>query len=188
MTVLVALAALAYMAGSINFAIVLFRVLGRQDPRRHHSGNPGATNVYRLAGPLWAAVVLLLDVGRALLVGMAAAQWVDARGIPWVGLALLLGNRYPCLHGFRGGKGVANYLGFTLALSPVTALASGLAWLGTFLLFRVPFYASFALVAVLAVGTLVVLGTHPATAAGVASTVGLIVWSHRGNIAGKLKG
>jgi glycerol-3-phosphate acyltransferase PlsY len=169
MTLWVLLGALAYVAGSVNFAIILFRVLGREDPRRHHSKNPGATNVYRQAGFFWAAAVLLLDVGRAFLVGLAAASWADPAAVSWLGLALLLGNRYPCFHGFKGGKGVANYLGFTLALSPAAALISGVVWVGTFFVFRLR------------------LGAHPATVAGVAATVALIVYNHRNNILEKFE-
>ena len=187
MTLWIALGALAYVAGSVNFAILLFRVMGREDPRRHHSKNPGATNVYRQAGFFWAAAVLSLDVGRAFLLGLAAVSWTDPAAAAWIGLALLLGNRYPCFHRFKGGKGVANYLGFTLALSPAAALISGVAWLGTFFFFRVPFYASFALVAVLAGGTLVRIGAHPATVAGVAATVAFIAYNHRSNILEKLR-
>ena len=181
------LAVAAYLAGSVNFAILVFRVLGRDDPRQHYSQNPGATNVYRQAGPLWALVVLLLDVGRAFAVGWAAVGWLTPEWVPWIGLTLILGNRYPCFHNFKGGKGVANYLGFTLAISPLVALFSGLAWLALFLAFRVPFYASFSMVAVLAVGTLMCVGAHPATVAGVAATIGLIVYSHRRNIVEKIK-
>lgn len=188
MTLFALLAAAAYVAGSINFAILVFRALGREDPRLHHSRNPGTTNVYRQAGPLWATVVLALDVGRALAVGWAAAHWLSPGRVPWIGLALVLGNCYPCFHGFKGGKGVANYLGFSLALSPLAALISGLAWLAVFLAWRVPFYASFSMVAVLAAGTVRHLGAHPAVVAGVVATVGQIVFSHRRNIAEKLKG
>ena len=129
----------------------------------------------------------LNDVGRAFAVGWAAVGWLTPEWVPWIGLTLILGNRYPCFHNFKGGKGVANYLGFTLAISPLVALFSGLAWLALFLAFRVPFYASFSMVAVLAVGTLMCVGAHPATVAGVAATIGLIVYSHRRNIAEKIK-
>ena len=69
---------LAYFAGSINFAIIILRLLDQEDPRTKFSGNAGTTNVYRQAGKGWAAVVLLLDAGRA--VGLAAlALWSPAR-------------------------------------------------------------------------------------------------------------
>jgi glycerol-3-phosphate acyltransferase PlsY len=178
----VLLAVLSYFAGSVNFSILLFRVLGKEDPRNHHSKNPGATNVYRQAGLFWAAVVLLLDVGRALVVGYAAVSLLAPEWVAFVGLALILGNRYPFFHGFDGGKGVANFLGFTLGLNPVAALISGIGWLGVFSFSRTPFVASFTMVTILAIGTVIRLGTQPAVLAGVLMTVGLIIYSHRSNI------
>jgi glycerol-3-phosphate acyltransferase PlsY len=65
----------AYLAGSINFAILLFRLLGKDDPRTRFSGNAGVTNVYRQAGWPLAAMVLVLDVGRAMVVALLAGHW-----------------------------------------------------------------------------------------------------------------
>ena len=114
----------AYVAGSVNVAILVFRLTGREDPRRHGSGNPGATNVYRQAGLGWAAAVLALDMGRAMAVALLAVALLPASAVSWVGLGLILGNRFPCFHRFRGGKGVANYLGFTLVIVPLWAVSS----------------------------------------------------------------
>ncbi|MBC2711578.1 MAG: glycerol-3-phosphate acyltransferase [Desulfosarcina sp.] len=105
--------AFAYVAGSVNFSILAFRLTGREDPRGHGSGNPGATNVYRQAGIGWAVAVLLSDMGRAVAVALVANTLLPFWQVPWVGLGLILGNRFTCFHGFKGGKGVANYLGFT---------------------------------------------------------------------------
>jgi acyl phosphate:glycerol-3-phosphate acyltransferase len=113
----------AYFAGSINFAIIFFKLTGRGDPRLSFSGNAGTTNVYRQAGMMWAAVIFLLDIGRALAVAAVAIHFLDPSLLPWVGLFLVFGNSFPCFHGFRGGKGVANYLGFTMI------------WVGFFLVF-----------------------------------------------------
>jgi glycerol-3-phosphate acyltransferase PlsY len=91
---------------------------------------------------LWAAVVLILDVGRALAIGAAALYFLDTSLVPWVGLALIIGNRYPCFHGFRGGKGVASYLGFGAALSPISSMLSCIVWVILFSIIRIPFIAS----------------------------------------------
>ena len=56
----------AYLAGSVNFAIIFFKVTGKEDPRLSFSGNAGTTNVYRQAGYFWATVIFLLDIGRAI--------------------------------------------------------------------------------------------------------------------------
>ncbi|WP_372678051.1 glycerol-3-phosphate acyltransferase [Desulfosarcina sp.] len=172
----------AYAAGSVNFSILAFRFTGRDDPRRHGSGNPGATNVYRQAGLGWAAAVLLLDVGRAVGVALVAQSLLPFWQVPWVGLGLILGNRFPCFHGFKGGKGVANYLGFTLAVTPVWAAVGALAWGAAHLIWRAPFMSSFAMVIILAYGTTHDLGTDWRAAVGAAVTALFIVACHHDNI------
>ena len=116
--ILILLILLGYLAGSVNFAIILLRLLGREDPRTQFSGNAGTMNVRRQAGKGWASVVLLLDVGRAAALAALALYLLPVALVPWVGTALVLGNRFPCFHRFRGGKGVASFLGFTIPLAP----------------------------------------------------------------------
>ena len=144
----------AYLAGSINFSILLFKISGKEDPRKEFSGNPGVVNVYRQAGLFMAALVWLLDMGRAMGVALACSYLLPTALVPIGGLALIMGNRYPCFHQFRGGKGVANYLGFTTIIAPLAAGVSALAWLATFALFRIPFVGSFVMVFILGAGTL----------------------------------
>ena len=170
----------------VNFSVLLFRLLGRPDPRRAHSGNPGATNVYRQAGPVWAAAVLRLDVGRAMAVAYAARRLFAPPLVPWMAFGLLLGNRYPFLHGFRGGKGVANYLGFTLLAAPAWTLAGVVAWAAAYARWRTPFWASFSMVAFLALGQGWVFGPSPAALLGVGLSTALVVAAHRENLRGWL--
>jgi glycerol-3-phosphate acyltransferase PlsY len=179
---LILLIAVAYAAGSINFSILLFRILGRGDPRKRYSGNPGATNVYRQVGMLWAVVVLLLDLSRALGIGLISVSLLKMELVPCVGLGLILGNRFPCFHNFRGGKGVANYLGFSMIIVPVSAGISVLAWGVSYALFRIPFIGSFVMVFILAAGTLPACDLHPFAIAGVLATVALIYYGHKRNI------
>lgn len=178
------LLAAAYLAGSVNFSILLFGILGKNDPRDRFSGTAGTTNVYRQAGMFWAGVVLILDLGRAIAVSWAALHLIPQDYVPWIGLALICGNRYPCFHGFRGGKGVANYLGFTAMISPIAALLSALAWLGTYAIFRIPFIASFSMVLVLAFGTVIACDNNTTASLGVIATALFIFHNHRRNIAG----
>jgi len=172
----------AYAAGSINFAILLFKVLGKDDPRKGFSGNPGVVNVYRQGGLAWAAAVLLLDMGRAIGVALIATSLLAPERVPIIGLALILGNRWPCFHSFRGGKGVANYLGFSTIIAPVAAIISGLAWLLTFAVWRIPFIGSFVMVFILGAGTLFACNFHPLATAAVLATMVLIYYSHHSNI------
>ena len=172
----------AYVAGSVNFAILAFRCTSRDDPRRHGSGNPGATNVYRQAGLAWAAAVLLLDMGRAVGVALAAQALLPFGQVPWIGLGLILGNRWPCLHGFKGGKGVANYLGFTAAVAPAAAGVGMLAWGAAHLIWRTPFLSSFAMVFCLTVGTAAAPGMVGYGRIGAVATAVFIVACHHRNI------
>jgi len=172
----------AYLAGSINFPIILFRLSGRTDPRRQFSGNPGTTNVYRQAGPAWAAVVLLLDFSRAIGVAWLAVSLLSAPFVPWAGLALILGNRYPCFHGFSGGKGVANYLGFSALPAGLETLYALAAWLIAFRFFRRPFIASFFMVTILGGMVTRKLGCSAGAAVGEVVSVLFIVYNHRRNI------
>ena len=178
----VTLCTAAYIAGSVNFSILLFRMLGRDDPRYHFSGTAGTTNVYRQAGLFWAGVVLLLDLGRALAVSWAALYLLPINYVPWVGLALILGNRFPCFHRFRGGKGVASYLGFTAIISPYSAAISCLVWVGVYGIVRIPFIASFFMTFVLMVGTIIACGCQALATAGTIAAALFIFYNHRHNV------
>lgn len=182
MTAFFLLAVAAYLAGSVNFSIILFALSGKSDPRDGHSGNPGATNVYRQAGWFWALVVLLLDAGRAMAIAYAATALLSLNLVPLVGLALIVGNHWPCFHGFKGGKGVANYLGFTAVIAPIWAGAAVIGWLLSFAALRTPFIGSFVMVILLAAGTLLKCGLNLPAVLGVSVTVGLIGYCHRLNV------
>ena len=172
----------AYLAGSINFAIIFFKLTGKEDPRLSFSGNAGTTNVYRQAGILWAVVILLLDIGRALGVAAVSAYYLEGRYLPWAGFFLVLGNSFPCFHNFRGGKGVANYLGFTFLIAPGAAIASAAIWLIAYGIGRITFIASFFMVFTLAVGQAFTLHWKFSAIAGAAATFLLILFNHRKNI------
>ncbi|MCX5842430.1 MAG: glycerol-3-phosphate acyltransferase, partial [Deltaproteobacteria bacterium] len=101
---------------------------------------------------------------------------------PWVGLALIIGNRYPCFHGFRGGKGVASYLGFGAALSPISSMLSCIVWVILFSIIRIPFIASFFMTVTIATGTIFTFSREPAAIIGVLATALLIFYNHKTNI------
>ena len=171
----------SYLFGSWNFAITVLRIGGFPDPRTLHSGNPGTSNVARVAGWPLAGLVLLLDVARSVLVQMAAARFCPPDAIAWAGLALILGNRFPLYHGFRGGKGVAAYLGFVGAAQPWFALLACGAWLGSYLFARIPALASMAMLLVLVGATLRTSPISFAPVCGTLLTTALIVAGHRSN-------
>jgi glycerol-3-phosphate acyltransferase PlsY len=173
---------LAYLAGSINFAILFFKIAGRADPRLSFSGNAGTTNVYRQAGLPWAVLVFALDIGRALAVAALAMHFIKGEWLVWAGFFLVLGNSFPCFHGFRGGKGVANYLGFTLLVVPWAALLAAIIWVSAYWVKRIPFIASLFMVATLSVGHTVSFQWALPAAAGALVTFALIAFSHRSNM------
>jgi glycerol-3-phosphate acyltransferase PlsY len=159
----------------------MFNLLKKEDPRNGFSKNPGAFNVYRQHGFFWALVVLILDVGRALGVAFISASFLQTTLAPWVGLGLILGNHLPCFHQFRGGKGVANYLGFSAFIAPIWALAAILAWLVSYGFFRIAFIGSLTMVLILAAGTLQACNFDPLAVFGVLLTVAVIFYSHKSN-------
>jgi glycerol-3-phosphate acyltransferase PlsY len=172
----------AYLAGSINFAIIFFKIMGEKDPRMSYSGNAGTTNVYRQAGFIWATFVFLLDIGRAMLVAVIALYYLKSTLIPWAGFFLVLGNSYPCFHGFRGGKGVANYLGFTLLIAPWAAFAAAIIWLIVYGIVRIPFIASFFMIFTLTIGHAHTFNGHFIAVTGAVATLILVLLNHRKNI------
>ena len=183
-----ALSVLAYVAGSVNFAILLFRARGLGDPRDAFSGNPGVTNVYRQAGMFWACLVLMLDIARAMAVAFAAIYYLDTDQAPLIAFFLVAGNRFPCFHGFRGGKGVANYLGFNIVFSPMLAALSAAVWVTVHGISRKPFIASLFMVLTLAAGMLACCGLTLTSVLGTAGTVALIVHGHLANLKSLLAG
>jgi glycerol-3-phosphate acyltransferase PlsY len=176
-----------YVAGSVNFAILVLSAIGKADPRTQFSGNAGTTNVYRQAGLVWAAVVLLLDLGRAMAAAALAVHFLPIAGVPWNGLSLVLGNRFPCFHRFRGGKGVAGFLGFTILLAPVAAALAALLWVAVYRVAQIPFIASFFMISALAMGTMITYNFETIAAAGTIVTALLIFYNHRQNVAALLQ-
>jgi glycerol-3-phosphate acyltransferase PlsY len=170
----------SYLLGSLNFAIAVLRIGKFPDPRTQHSGNPGASNVARIAGRPVAALVLALDLARSIAVYQAATRLAAPEVVPWAGLALLLGNRFPLFHRFRGGKGVATYLGFIGAAEPWLALAACGAWLVTYLVGKVVAIASMAMLAVLTAAAIYAWPAPLAVAPTLLSAL-LIVVAHRSN-------
>ena len=173
---------LSYVAASVNFAILILRAIGKGDPRDRYSGNAGTTNVYRQAGPLWAALVLMLDLGRGAALAALAVHLLPPDGIPWIGLGLIVGNRFPCFHQFRGGKGVASFMGFALFIAPLATGLAALLWVAVYGIVRIPFVASFFMILALAIGIITVYNDHMAAVAGAVASALLIFYNHKRNL------
>ena len=174
------LAIVAYLLGSLSFAVLLARCLGTGDPRLAGSGNPGATNMLRLAGRKAAALTLLGDLLKGLLpVLLARILDLPAQQQAWVGLAAVLGHLYPLYFRFRGGKGVATAAGLLLGLYwPAAVLALGI-WLLTFALTRT---SSLAALITTPLILPLLAWQQPALLLPITLLTILIVWRHRRNL------
>jgi glycerol-3-phosphate acyltransferase PlsY len=121
---------LAYLSGSICSAVVVSKLFSLPDPRIEGSTNPGATNVLRLAGKKYAAIVLLADILKGLLpVLLAKALNAEPVTLGFTCLAAVLGHMYPVFFGFKGGKGVATAMGALLGLHFILGILVIATWL-----------------------------------------------------------
>jgi acyl phosphate:glycerol-3-phosphate acyltransferase len=126
MLALVAIA--AYLLGSIPFGIVITRALGLGDLRQIGSGNIGATNVLRTGNKPAAAATLILDAAKGGIAVLLARAIFGEDAAQLAGLTAFLGHLFPVWLGFKGGKGVATFLGILLALAWPVGLAACATW------------------------------------------------------------
>ena len=132
---------LAYLLGSIPFAVVSSRIFGLADPRSYGSKNPGATNVLRSGNKVAAALTLLGDLAKGWLAVFAARAYGPAYGfnpdfIGLVALAVFFGHLYPVFLSFKGGKGVATAAGVLLAFDPRLGVVTLGVWLSVAFVLR----------------------------------------------------
>ena len=184
--------AVAYLLGSISFAVVVSRAMGLADPRSFGSRNPGATNVLRTGNKVAALLTLIGDASKGLAAVLVAKALAARFGlgdatIAAVAVAVFVGHLYPLFHKFRGGKGVATAAGVLLALNVWLGLAAVLTWLIIAFFFRysslaglvaavfAPLYHGFLFGFDLIWLAVLVMGA-------------LLVWRHRANIANLLAG
>lgn len=135
--ILALVAVLSYVLGSIPFGIVITRALGLGDLRNIGSGNIGATNVLRTGNKGAAIATLVLDAAKGGIAVLAARALVGEDAAQLAGLCAFLGHLFPVWLGFKGGKGVATFLGILLALSWPVGLAVCATWAVTAALSRI---------------------------------------------------
>ena len=170
----------AYLLGSIPFGVVVTRAMGLGDVRAIGSGNIGATNVLRTGNKGAAAATLVLDAGKGAVAVLIARAIAGEDAAQLAALASFLGHLFPVWLGFKGGKGVATFLGTMLALAwPIGLLCCG-TWVAMVLLTRIS--SASALVASAAAAVwLYVYGS--ATMIALALALALLVWvRHAANI------
>lgn len=176
-----------YLLGSIPFGVVVARAFGLGDLRKIGSGNIGATNVLRTGNKLAAFLTLVLDAGKggiAVLIALGLGAAGDAAQL--AGGAAFLGHLFPVWLGFRGGKGVATFLGTLLALAFPVGLAACATWAATAALTRISSLSAL-MAAVLTPLWTVLLGRGDLVALGV-FLAALILIRHRANITRILAG
>ncbi|OZI19114.1 glycerol-3-phosphate acyltransferase [Bordetella genomosp. 9] len=193
----VGLVVLAYLIGSIPFAVVVTRLMGMQDPRTYGSGNPGATNVLRSGNKTAAALTLLGDAAKGWFAVWLVQRIGSPVGVTWnvialAALAVFLGHLYPVFLKFQGGKGVATALGVLFAVSPWLALATVATWIIIVVFFR---YSSLAaLVAAVFAPVYYLFGSNlawyaePPLVAAITVISVLLILRHRANISRLLNG
>ena len=179
---LLLLAALGgYLLGSVPFGMVMARLFGLGDLRRIGSGNIGATNVLRTGNRTAAALTLALDAGKGGIAALLALALLGPDAGQVAGFAAFLGHLYPVWLGFRGGKGVATFLGVLLALAWPVGLAACAGWAATAAAFR--FSSLAALVAAASAPLWALLLGRPEAAMLALGLAALVFLRHSANIA-----
>ncbi|MCV2867186.1 glycerol-3-phosphate 1-O-acyltransferase PlsY [Defluviimonas sp. WL0002] len=180
-TVLILTALLGYLLGSVPFGLVITRALGLGDVRKIGSGNIGATNVLRTGSKPAAFATLILDGGKGAVAVLIARALAGGDAAQIAGLAAFLGHLYPVWLRFKGGKGVATFLGTVLALAWPVGLAACGTWLVAALLTRRSSLGAL-VSAALSAAWAVVLG-HGDMVVLIVILAALVFWRHRSNIA-----
>ncbi|MGB4882734.1 MAG: glycerol-3-phosphate 1-O-acyltransferase PlsY [Neisseria sp.] len=183
---------IAYLIGSLSFAVIVSKIYGMDDPRSYGSGNPGATNILRTGKKKVAALTLLGDALKGLFAVLLALWLQDAlhlsnETIASVAVAVLVGHMWPVFFGFKGGKGVATAVGVLLALSWPLALLCIFIWLVMAFGFKVSSLAALT-VAVLAPIFAYFIIDYSSWVWAVVIIAALVLYRHKSNIQKLIKG
>ena len=173
-------AAIGYLIGSIPFGLLVTKAMGMGDVRDIGSGNIGATNVLRTGSKSAAALTLLLDGGKGILVVLLARAFAADDAVQLAALCAFLGHCLPVWLGFKGGKGVATYIGVLIGLFWPAAIVFGFVWLAMAWIFR---YSSLsALTAAIVVPVAAVVGADAETTVLFILLSLLLIARHHANI------
>jgi glycerol-3-phosphate acyltransferase PlsY len=188
---------LAYLIGSLSFAVVVSRFMGLADPRTYGSNNPGATNVLRSGNKVAALLTLLLDAVKGWLpvwwvVHFGAAYGLGQGSVALVALAAFVGHVWPVFFRFQGGKGVATAAGVLTGIEPFLGLATLATWL------IVAYFSRYSSLAALAsalfapayyfLGHRVAWYVDNRVLLAVAVMSAMLIWRHQANIGKLMRG
>ena len=187
---------LAYLIGSVSFAVVVSKWMRLPDPHSYGSGNPGATNVLRTGNKRAAVLTLLGDALKGFVAVVLARMILGEESLSsslnsWilcgVVVAVFLGHLFPIFHGFKGGKGVATACGILFGINWVLGLATLATWIIVAKFMR---YSSLAAIAAAVFGPIYfvfLFGFHP-MALALLIICALLIWRHRSNIHNLMNG
>jgi acyl phosphate:glycerol-3-phosphate acyltransferase len=187
---------LAYLIGSISFAVVVSKYMNLPDPHSYGSGNPGATNVLRTGNKLAAALTFLGDalkgyfavmLARLLLGDQSLTSSLGSWVLCGVVLAVFLGHLFPIFHGFKGGKGVATACGILFGVNVILGIATLGTWIIVAVFMRYSSLAALAAAVFSPIYFVFLFGFQPM---GISLLVVclLLIWRHRSNIQNLLNG
>ncbi|NUR45146.1 MAG: glycerol-3-phosphate 1-O-acyltransferase PlsY [Sphingomonas sp.] len=177
--------ALGYLLGSIPFGLLLTRFAGKGDIRDIGSGNIGATNVLRTGSRVLAALTLILDCVKATAAILIARRFFGDTTAGAAATGAMVGHFYPVWLKFRGGKGVATFLGVLIPLLPIAAGVYAAIWLLLLLTLRISSVAGMTAAVSAPVSAFVLHSSYFPLLLGFAV---LVLWKHRENIARLMKG
>jgi glycerol-3-phosphate acyltransferase PlsY len=177
--------ALGYLLGSIPFGLVLTMLAGKGDVRRIGSGNIGATNVLRTGSRPLAALTLLLDCLKGTAAVLLARRLFGDEAAPIAAAGAMVGHLYPIWLKFRGGKGVATFLGVLIPLLPIAAGVYAIVWILLLLTIRI---SSVAGMGAAASAPIVAFVTHSPIFPMLLGFGLLVLWKHHENISRLLAG
>jgi glycerol-3-phosphate acyltransferase PlsY len=169
-----------YLCGSVPFGLILTRLAGTDDLRSIGSGNIGATNVLRTGNKGLAAATLIGDMLKGTIAVIAAGHFAGPDAAITAGIGAFVGHLFPIWLKFKGGKGVATYIGVLLGLFWPAALAFCAIWIAVALIFR---YSSLAALVASAIIPLMLFWSQHQTLAAVFALLSAVLWiMHRANI------
>jgi glycerol-3-phosphate acyltransferase PlsY len=187
---------IAYLIGSISFAVVVSKCMRLPDPHTYGSGNPGATNVLRTGNKLAAALTFIGDalkgyfavmLARIILGDQSLTSTLSSWVLCGIVIAVFLGHLFPIFHGFKGGKGVATACGILFGVNLILGMATLSTWIIVAVFLR---YSSLAAIAAAIFGPLYfvfLFGCQPMGIALLAVCL-LLIWRHRSNIRNLMNG
>ena len=187
---------IAYLIGSISFAVVVSKCMRLPDPHTYGSGNPGATNVLRTGNKLAAALTFIGDalkgyfavmLARIILGDQSLTSTLSSWVLCGVVIAVFLGHLFPIFHSFKGGKGVATACGILFGVNLILGVATLSTWIIVAVFLR---YSSLAALAAAIFGPIYFVFLFGFQPMGIAllAVCSLLIWRHRSNIRNLMNG